>query len=504
LIAALSVALGLLVVTPAISLDDPFIGLRYARNLVDGHGLVYNAGEPPVEGYTAFLWVLVAALGMALGFEPLAFWQVGGVLAQVATLWATYRLGRERGPARALLAPALLGGHVAFVFYPMTGMETSFFTLAVTVGALLVAERAAASRSGGLLLGLVLLVACLTRFDGIGLAGLLAGWILLADRDRRGFVRVMIPLLGGLLVYHGWRLAFYGDPLPNTFYAKVFAFGDRLSTGARYALRFLLRGGPFLLLLAAPLALRGRAGRTARLSGWLCLGQLAYVLFAGGDWMPYYRFVLPVLPLLCLLVQEVVWGLVDRGREAGRALPGAASGLLVAAVLLLGLLPLAASTFVRRPPPGPYWDAAEARWIARRLDGLLPADALVAVEWAGIIPFHLRQPVLDIFGLSDKEITSADFAASRMGRGIPPEFLAGRRPEVVIFTARTYRSGGEAAAIGPDVRGEGLWITDFYRRLLRPEHGYAACVVDLGSRRFWPVLVLADSPVRRRLCQDVE
>ena len=32
-------------------LDDAFISFRYARNLVEGHGLVYNPGER-VEGYT--------------------------------------------------------------------------------------------------------------------------------------------------------------------------------------------------------------------------------------------------------------------------------------------------------------------------------------------------------------------------------------------------------------------------------------------------------------------
>lgn len=33
--------------------DDTFIGLRYARNLLAGDGLVYNVGDQ-VEGYTTF------------------------------------------------------------------------------------------------------------------------------------------------------------------------------------------------------------------------------------------------------------------------------------------------------------------------------------------------------------------------------------------------------------------------------------------------------------------
>ena len=37
--------------------DDAFISFRYARNLLDGHGLVFNPGEY-VEGYSNFLWIL--------------------------------------------------------------------------------------------------------------------------------------------------------------------------------------------------------------------------------------------------------------------------------------------------------------------------------------------------------------------------------------------------------------------------------------------------------------
>jgi hypothetical protein len=42
--------------------DDAYISLRYAQSLLDGHGLIWNAGER-VEGYTNFLWtVLLAAI----------------------------------------------------------------------------------------------------------------------------------------------------------------------------------------------------------------------------------------------------------------------------------------------------------------------------------------------------------------------------------------------------------------------------------------------------------
>ena len=35
--------------------DDAFISFRYVRNLLEGHGLVFNPGERG-EGYSNFLW----------------------------------------------------------------------------------------------------------------------------------------------------------------------------------------------------------------------------------------------------------------------------------------------------------------------------------------------------------------------------------------------------------------------------------------------------------------
>ena len=49
--------------------DDAFISFRYVRNLLDGHGLVFNPGEY-VEGYTNFLWVLELAAILAPAGDP--------------------------------------------------------------------------------------------------------------------------------------------------------------------------------------------------------------------------------------------------------------------------------------------------------------------------------------------------------------------------------------------------------------------------------------------------
>nr|MBC8422663.1 hypothetical protein [bacterium] len=54
LVFALLLLIGLMLVQGRCVQEDAFISFRYAANLLDGHGLVFNPGER-VEGYTNFL-----------------------------------------------------------------------------------------------------------------------------------------------------------------------------------------------------------------------------------------------------------------------------------------------------------------------------------------------------------------------------------------------------------------------------------------------------------------
>lgn len=49
--------------------DDAMISMRYARNLAEGSGLLFNAGDPAVQGYTNLLWTLWMAVLHLLGLD---------------------------------------------------------------------------------------------------------------------------------------------------------------------------------------------------------------------------------------------------------------------------------------------------------------------------------------------------------------------------------------------------------------------------------------------------
>src|SRR5438046_4061378 len=111
--------------------DDAFISFRYARNLVDGLGLRFNA-EEAVEGYSNFLWTMLCALAAALGMDPVSFAQWAGIACFGGTVLLVARAGRALLPGdRALLPLAAVGCalHRHLQEFASCGLETAAFVL---------------------------------------------------------------------------------------------------------------------------------------------------------------------------------------------------------------------------------------------------------------------------------------------------------------------------------------------------------------------------------------
>jgi hypothetical protein len=115
------------------------------------------------------------------------------------------------------------------------------------------------------------------------------------------FAAIFIP-------YFGWRWTYYGWPFPNTFYVKASGGPETWRLGLYYLRRFGEDYGAFFF--SPPRACwAGPRRRPARRSLAL-LTALAWAIFAaytvsvGGDFMGLYRFVLPVIPLGAVALQE--------------------------------------------------------------------------------------------------------------------------------------------------------------------------------------------------------
>jgi arabinofuranosyltransferase len=274
--------------------DDAFISFRYADKWLEGAGLVFNRGER-VEGYTNFLWVVeLAALKKLLGIEAPA----GALLLSFAYTAATVGLTAwvaARSPQRShrawitVLALVLLLTERGFAVWSSSGLETRQFTFFVLLGYALLSEAGDGwpARVGG---SLSLAAAQLTRPEGLMLAVVAVGAFVLQRAHTRSLrvracVEVVLPVLSITLGHFVWRRLYYGDWLPNTYYAKhVRAWWDM---GAVYFGALAIESALYLLvpLSIAGAFLRARRGRLGFLE--VSLAGLAlhvlYVAQIGGD-----------------------------------------------------------------------------------------------------------------------------------------------------------------------------------------------------------------------------
>jgi len=326
--------------------DDAWISFRYARNLVSGLGPVFNPGER-VEGYTNPLWVLLTAPAFSFRIPPetwanaLSISSFAGVVLLLA--WRAWERSKTSGGARAPIpvAAALIALNPDMHVWATGGLETAFFSLLLVAGVVVLAGaggKRIRPPAAGALFGL----AALARPDGILPAGVAAAWLLLAGRERRiASAAAFTACVAAFVDPHVlWRHAYYGEWLPNTYFAKS-AWLPWWGQGLRYLELFLRRNA--LLLLGLPLIaaafFRSRASGDIRdaaarpISEALLLTGIAasytlYVTRVGGDFM-YARLLVPVMPFLALLLEVAV---------SQPGLPAAVRAGSVAAAVLLPLV----------------------------------------------------------------------------------------------------------------------------------------------------------------------
>ncbi len=114
-------------------LDDAWIHCTIARNVAQGHGWCYTAGElsQPSSGP---LWTLLVAAGFAI-FGPVVWVpKVLAALCLVGCVWAVWRLARLLADEGTAGVAALLTATCApLVWHGLSGMETPLAALLVTL-----------------------------------------------------------------------------------------------------------------------------------------------------------------------------------------------------------------------------------------------------------------------------------------------------------------------------------------------------------------------------------
>jgi len=440
--------------------DDAYISYRYALNLVEGRGLVYNEGER-VEGYSNFLWTLWCALSLAIGVEPEGWtiaWGVLFYLLSIGLLAYQHLQLRRMAGIRGFtlpLAAVLAALHDDWSIYATSGLETSLFTFLLITAYVLLARSIEDGRQRPIAAGIVLALAALTRPEG-AMFGVIGGAAVLWLHRPRWGPAMRFALAFGLpyAVFLAWRGWYYGELMPNTYYAKS-AHLAWWSQGFKYLWLYMQK---YRVLCLAALAVVGFSGarpcggrlvagvprtalrRTALLAAAFALPFTIYITRLGGDFM-FARMLIPSTPFFLILLDAGMLALFRREPPLAWA-----AALASIAVIVLPPFPMKGQTL--RHGVANEWSyyttnrMAEARErrsavIRKYFDGLPVRIAYLGSE--ALVMYRARIPVAieAEAGLTDRFIAHQELRErGRVGheKHAPIEYLVADRKVHFTFS----------------------------------------------------------------------
>jgi hypothetical protein len=388
--------------------DDALIPVRYARHLVTGAGWRFDAGGPSTDGVTPLPWpVLLAPLARAPALAVLWRARALGLVAWTVTgAVLGEAVGRRRAGApmwaraAALVALAL---SVPVAAHAVSGMETALATSLATLAVLTLRRPAVTATLAGL-------AAALRPELAPWAIVLAAGVAIVARRRVGGVVTAAAIALAPFAACAIVRFLVWGRPAPLALLAKP----GELSQGLAYA------GAACVVcvtpvLVVAPLALR--RAHEALVIVAAALAHVGAIVAVGGDWMPFARLMVPVVPSLAwaaVLVSEHAF----RWATLSRSLAAIA---LAALLLVIGRRTIADARRV----------ADDRASLVAEAGPLLAGATRVAALDVGWVGAATDADVVDLAGLTDLEI--AALPGGHTSKRVDAMFLLARDPDVLVF-----------------------------------------------------------------------
>jgi len=378
------------------TVDDALVTARVAHHIALGSGHRFNRGGPVVDAVTPLGWEyllsLAARFGSGTAFDCARV--AGGLAWLFSASWLGLVLYRRKAPLWPL---GLLALSAPLGAWACAGMETGVVMALATLAVVTPAPYAIVAASLSSALRPELLPFCSVVALGIAARG--RGW---PDVFRRlGPVWLLFGLVAVI------RQLTFDSPAPLALFAKP----SDLHHGFVYAYTGLLHTGVAFLWLGPGW------GRLRQESRWLAAAVLSHVvgvILVGGDWMPMYRLLVPVLPAMVLVAADLAAAARTRWR------------LLSVSAALLANLHLAIG-----------WGLVGRHVVAQRralIDGarpLLESSRVVGALDIGWVGAATSANLLDLAGITDPAV--AYLPGGHTSKRIDRALIASRRVDTLVL-----------------------------------------------------------------------
>jgi len=407
----------------AIGSDDAYISFRYAENLFNGNGLVFNVGER-VEGYSNFLYTLLITPGFFLGKSYIYPLSVGiNCIFLAASIYLFFNFCRKNlGFYAANLGAILLAINPWIWANVATGLETTLMLFA-TQGLWISTEIYNKEESKQSIIALLFFsVICIfSRVDGF-IVPIIAAIYLFTKNKEKGTIQVVSFVAICMALYTAFRFSYYDDVIANTFYNKVSGgLVDRFSRGLAFLQNNMFKTGLAVALFTLYFHLLKKSPPESLLErinfpALFLVTWIFYLAYIGGD-IYYERFIVPIIPFIIYI------SLSNSDRFKKQHL------YLVFATLFLAPI---------------YYATKDGRfnWASPKYDMWItlgkhlaeaPKGSTLAIDAAGKVPFFSELPTIDMLGLNDKHIGKMASTTT----GIPghekydPEYILSKKPTYI-------------------------------------------------------------------------
>ena len=453
-------------------IDDAYIGFRCINNFIAGSGFVFNPGQR-VESVTNIGWLLFVTPFAYLWPAHLAGKIAGLVMALIAVVLVCL-LGRLIDNAVAseadksylgVMVPILVFSEPAFQYFSLSGMETAFLTCLIALMAL------AADRI--VLVALLAGLAFCIRPESIILFPLI---LLLRKSTTEGSRRlvsrqvfVAVLVWGAVILFiSAARFAYFGNVLPNTFYAKpsnalgIIVRFLKLCVGERINVAF-----PFTCFFCFPLMILGAVTLQKKVptifstfSAATLLGLL-FAVYAPEDWTQMPRYFAPYLPFALFLLFTGLQALIDLAISSWKIW----FRVLITISFLVTLLFFRVEQLrilrsdARETYPGYVLTSEILLPAVTEMSGFIGEGEWVATRRIGLLGYSGKFRVFDyVYGLPDREVIEARFSNGQKFFEEPGdpglrELWLKRRPGYILEDRSIIGSPGSGSRLELNVHG---------------------------------------------------